>query len=141
MPDNTGIIISKRNPKYCELTAHYYAWKNEYARFENEVLDCDNYQGNAVVNYTSSDVPYTRVIEHKHFEFGTQPKTVISREYPAEWQRGTEPYYPINDEKIPTCCRNTGSLQKAVPMLSSAADWDSINITIWIRSSVQRWTL
>lgn len=68
-------------------------------RFETEVIDCENYQGNAVVNYTSSDVPYTRIIEHKHFEFGTQPCTVISREYPTEWRRGIEPYYPINDEK------------------------------------------
>lgn len=66
--------------------------------FEDEVLDCDNYQGNAVVNYTGADVPYTRVIEHKHFEFGRQEKTVISREYPCEWQEGMEPYYPINDE-------------------------------------------
>ncbi len=69
-------------------------------RFETEVLDCDNYQGNAVVNYTSHDVPYTRVIEHKHFEFGEQPKTVISREYSAEWiSQQSEPYYPINNEK------------------------------------------
>ena len=68
-------------------------------RFENEILDKENYQGNAVVNYTSSDIPYTRIIEHKHFEFGTQPKTVISREYSAEWKLGIEPYYPINDEK------------------------------------------
>ena len=68
-------------------------------RFETEVLDTDNYQGNAVVNYTGSDVPYTRIIEHKHFEFGTQPKTVVSREYSAEWKMGDEPYYPVNDEK------------------------------------------
>lgn len=68
-------------------------------RFETEVLDTDNYQGNAVVNYTDRDTPYTRIIEHKHFEFGTQPKTVISREYSQEWQPGIEPYYPINDEK------------------------------------------
>lgn len=68
-------------------------------RFETETLDKENYQGNAVVNYTSADVPYTRVIEHKHFEFGTQPKTVISCEYSAEWKPGIEPYYPINDEK------------------------------------------
>ena len=58
-----------------------------------------NYQGNAVINYTDRDVPYTRIIEHKHFEFGTQPKTVISREYSAEWKKGDEPYYPVNDEK------------------------------------------
>ena len=68
-------------------------------RFETEVLDTDNYQGNAVVNYTDAETPYTRIIEHKHFEFGTQPKTVISREYSAEWKPGDEPYYPVNDEK------------------------------------------
>ncbi|MDO4521879.1 MAG: UDP-galactopyranose mutase [Eubacteriales bacterium] len=68
-------------------------------RFEEEVLDCENYQGNAVVNYTEREVPYTRIIEHKHFEFGKQPKTVISREYSTEWQLGMEPYYPVNDAK------------------------------------------
>lgn len=68
-------------------------------RFENEILDTANFQGNAVVNYTDSDTPYTRIIEHKHFEFGNQPKTVISKEYSTEWKVGKEPYYPINDEK------------------------------------------
>lgn len=68
-------------------------------RFETEVLDEDNYQGNAVVNYTEYEVPYTRIIEHKHFEYGTQPKTVITREYPATWKHGDEPYYPMNDDK------------------------------------------
>ncbi len=68
-------------------------------RFETEVLDMENYQGVAVINYTERKVPYTRVIEHKHFVFGTQPKTVISREYSAEWKLGDEPYYPINDKK------------------------------------------
>ena len=68
-------------------------------RFETEVLDCENYQGNAVVNYTEREVPYTRIIEHKHFEFGKQEKTVISREYSSEWSVGMEPYYPVNDEK------------------------------------------
>ena len=68
-------------------------------RFETEVLDMPNYQGNAVVNYTAREVPYTRVIEHKHFEFGTQKKTVISREYSSAWKKGDEPYYPVNDEK------------------------------------------
>ncbi len=75
-------------------------------RFETEVLDEENYQGNAVVNYTEYEVPYTRIIEHKHFEFGTQPKTVITREYPAKWQHGDEPYYPMNDDK------NNGLYQK-----------------------------
>lgn len=68
-------------------------------RFETEILDEENYQGNAVVNYTDRDVPYTRIIEHKHFEFGTQPKTVISREYSSEWKVGMEPYYPVNNEE------------------------------------------
>ncbi len=68
-------------------------------RFETEILDKSNYQGNAVVNYTDRETPYTRIIEHKFFEFGTQPKTVISREYSSEWQPGAEPYYPVNDEK------------------------------------------
>jgi UDP-galactopyranose mutase len=68
-------------------------------RFETEVLNCENYQGNAVINYTERETPYTRVIEHKHFEFGAQPKTIISREYPSEWQEGSEPFYPVNDEK------------------------------------------
>ncbi|MBE5912998.1 MAG: UDP-galactopyranose mutase [Pseudobutyrivibrio ruminis] len=68
-------------------------------RFETEKIDCDNYQGNAVVNYTAADVPYTRIIEHKHFEFGTQPTTIISKEYSSEWQPGVEPYYPVNNDK------------------------------------------
>ncbi len=68
-------------------------------RFENETLDIPNFQGNAAVNYTDSQTPWTRIIEHKWFEFGTQPKTVISREYSSEWSVGDEPYYPVNDEK------------------------------------------
>ena len=75
-------------------------------RFETEVLDMPNFQGNAAVNYTDRETPWTRIIEHKHFEFGTQPKTVISREYSSEWQPGVEPYYPVNDEK------NTALYQK-----------------------------
>ena len=68
-------------------------------RFETEILDTDNYQGNAVINYTEYEVPYTRIIEHKHFEFGTQPRTVISKEYSDKWDKTKEPYYPINDDK------------------------------------------
>ncbi len=68
-------------------------------RFETEVLDVPNFQGVAVMNYTDRETPFTRVIEHKHFAFGTQPKTVISREYSAAWKPGDEPYYPVNDEK------------------------------------------
>lgn len=68
-------------------------------RFETEVLDTDNFQGNAVVNYTDRETPFTRIIEHKHFEFGAQPKTVITREYPAAWTPGEEPYYTVNDQE------------------------------------------
>ncbi len=88
----TGTIDSYFNYIYGEL---------EYRslRFETEVLDTDNFQGNAAVNYTDRETPYTRIIEHKHFEFGTQEKTVITREYPVAWSEGMEPYYPINDDK------------------------------------------
>ena len=68
-------------------------------RFETEVLDMPNFQGNAAVNYTDRETPWTRIIEHKWFEFGTQPKTVISREYSSEWKKGDEPYYPVNDQR------------------------------------------
>ncbi len=68
-------------------------------RFEQEILDMENYQGNAVVNYTDAETPYTRIIEHKHFEFGAQPKTVITREYSKEWKAGDEPYYPVNNDR------------------------------------------
>lgn len=71
-------------------------------RFETEVLNRKDYQGNAVINYTEREIPYTRIIEHKHFEFGKQKKTIISREYPTEWKPGAEPYYPISDEKNDT---------------------------------------
>lgn len=79
----------------------YCYGKLEYRslRFETEVKNRDNYQGVAVVNYTDRETPYTRIIEHKHFEFGTQEKTVITREYPVAWKEGMEPYYPVNDEK------------------------------------------
>lgn len=77
----------------------YGALEYRSVRFEEERLECDNYQGNAVVNYTDREVPYTRIIEHKHFTFGTQPFTIISREYSSEWKPGIEPYYPINDSK------------------------------------------
>lgn len=77
----------------------YGALEYRSVRFETEVLDKPNFQGNAVVNYTDAETPFTRIIEHKFFEFGTQPKTVISREYSSEWKLGDEPYYPVNDEK------------------------------------------
>ena len=80
----------------------YVLGKLEYrtVRFETEVLDTDNYQGEAEVNYTDRETPYTRVIEHKHFEpGGDQPRTIITREYPAPYEHGAEPYYPVNDQR------------------------------------------
>ena len=79
----------------------YKLGKLEYRslKFETEVLDEENHQGVAVVNYTDRETPYTRIIEHKHFNFGTQPKTVVTREYPTAWEEGMEPYYPVNDER------------------------------------------
>lgn len=84
-------------------------------RFETEVLDTDNYQGNAVVNYTDAETPYTRVIEHKHFAYGTQPKTVITREYSAAWQPGDEPYYPVNDQRNTALYRCYAALAEKEP--------------------------
>ncbi len=106
--DTDYFVFRKEHPDVAEKTV-FTGMIDEYfdyccgplqyrsVRFETEVLDEENYQGNAVVNYTDREVPYTRVIEHKHFEFGTQPKTVISREYSSEWKQGMEPYYPVND--------------------------------------------
>ena len=82
-------------------------------RFEHETLDKENYQGNAVVNYTDAKTPFTRIIEHKHFEFGTQEKTVITREYPAEWKPGDEPYYPINNDRNNTLFKKYKQLADA----------------------------
>lgn len=88
----TGMIDEFYNYKFGTL---------EYRslRFEHELLEMENYQGNAVVNYTEYEIPYTRIIEHKHFEYGTSEKTVITKEYPATWKKGDEPYYPVNNEK------------------------------------------
>jgi UDP-galactopyranose mutase len=77
---------------------------------ETEILNCSNFQGNAVVNYTEKDVPYTRIIEHKHFEFGKQTKTVISKEFPMEWTPGKEPFYPVNDQHNQTLYQKYKSL-------------------------------
>jgi len=88
----TGMIDKFYNYKYGEL--EYRSLK-----FETETLDTQNYQGNAVVNYTDYETPYTRIIEHKHFEFGNQDKTIITKEYPDNWTSEKEPYYPVNNEK------------------------------------------
>lgn len=88
----TGMIDEFYNYKFGKL---------EYRslRFEHELLNQQNYQGNAVVNYTEYEIPYTRIIEHKHFEYGNQEKTIITKEYPIKWSNGEEPYYPINNEQ------------------------------------------
>ena len=104
LEDREGYLALARRVVYTGPVDAYFGYRFgalEYrsVRFETETLDIPDFQGNAVVNYTSAEVPYTRIIEHKHFEFGTQPKTVISREYSAEWKRGDEPYYPVNDAK------------------------------------------
>lgn len=93
----------------------YRFGKLEYRslRFESQVLDQENHQGVAVVNYTDRETPYTRVIEHKHFEFGTQPRTVITREYPVSWQEGMEPYYPVNDQRNQELYQKYGELARA----------------------------
>ena len=89
---------------YCGPIDEYFDFKLgtlEYRslRFENETVECENWQGNAVVNYTEREAPFTRIIEHKHFEKQESPVSVITREYPADWKPGDEPYYPINDER------------------------------------------
>ena len=98
----------------------YYGWrfgKLEYRslRFETEILEEENHQGVAVVNYTDRETPYTRIIEHKHFEFGTQPKTVITKEYPVTWEEGMEPYYPVNDEKNQALYQKYAALAEKEP--------------------------
>jgi UDP-galactopyranose mutase len=102
--ENPGIaektVFTGMLDEFFEYSLGYLKWRS--VRFETEELMTDNYQGNAVVNYTSEDIPWTRIIEHKHFEFGTQPTTIISREYSMEWEPGTEPYYPVNDERNET---------------------------------------
>lgn len=113
--DKAALDAEAENVVFTGMIDEYYQYcygELEYRslRFETEILDEENHQGNAVVNYTEYEVPYTRIIEHKHFEYGCQggygntmsepnPKTVITREYPAQWKKGDEPYYPMNDEK------------------------------------------
>ncbi len=97
-PEYEKVVYTGMIDAYFDYCLGALQWRS--LRFEEETLDdCDNYQGNAVVNYTEAEIPYTRIIEHKHFEFGKGEGTVITREYPAEWKQGDEPYYPINDER------------------------------------------
>ncbi len=107
--DRKSLVSQAKRIIFTGMIDEYYEYcfgELEYRslRFEKEVLDCGNYQGNAVINYTAFEVPYTRIIEHKHFELQCQgecktKKTVITHEYPAKWQKGDEPYYPVNDQK------------------------------------------
>ena len=136
---------------YCGPIDEYFDFKLgnlEYRslRFESELVECENWQGNAVVNYTSHEVPWTRIIEHKHFEFGkdaygnTIPVSIITREYPADWKPGDEPYYPINDE------RNTALYEKYAELAKQEGNvllvaWVDTNITTWTRLSMLRLTL
>ena len=103
--ENRKVLESKaKTIVYTGMTDEYFEYeygKLEYRtlRFESEILNLNNYQGNAVINYTDRETSFTRIIEHKHLEFGKQPKTIITREYPKQYKPGDEPYYPINDEK------------------------------------------
>lgn len=117
----------KENPNVAEKTVYtgmideffdfcYGHLQYRSVRFETEVLDCDNYQGNAVVNYTEREIPYTRIIEHKHFEFQGGEKTIISKEYSEEWKPGVEPYYPINNDE------NNALLAKYQELAAKRAD-------------------
>ena len=114
-------------------------------RFETEVLDKPNFQGNAAVNYTDRETPWTRIIEHKWFEFGKDeegndlPKTVISREYSSEWKAGDEPYYPVNDAKNGALYSRYKELAASEKTSSSGDAWGSTSTTTWIRSSPRRW--
>lgn len=107
-PEISAEIITYDKILYTGMIDEYFDYRLgelEYRslRFETELINgCDNYQGNAVVNYTEKEIPYTRIIEHKHFEFGTQPDTIITREYPVPWVKGDEPYYPVNNQKNDT---------------------------------------
>ncbi|MCD8370905.1 MAG: UDP-galactopyranose mutase [Clostridiales bacterium] len=110
-------------------------------RFETELLDMENYQGNAVINYTDRETPYTRIIEHKHFEFGTQPKTVISKEYPSEWKEGMEAYYPVNDAKNQAVYQKYAQLaaaEKHVIFGGRLAEYKYYDMDKVIRSALDR---
>ena len=97
MKDSSKIVFTGMIDEFFD----YKLGELEYRslRFENETLDMENYQGNAVVNYTDADTPYTRIIEHKHFEFGNQAKTIITKEHSKTWEKGDEPYYPVNNDR------------------------------------------
>ena len=102
-------------------------------RFETEELPVENYQGNAVINYTDAETPYTRIIEHKHFEFGTQPTTVISKEYSAEWKVGDEPYYPVNNDKNAALYQKYLDKSKEENKVIFGGDLENTSTMTWTR--------
>lgn len=106
--------------------------------FKTKVLDTDNYQGNAVVNYTSHEVPYTRIIEHKHFEFGNQPKTVVTEEYSKTFEEGDEPYYPVNDEQNNALAEKYISLakEKGYILGGRLADYRYYNMDVTVEKAL-----
>jgi UDP-galactopyranose mutase len=105
------VVYTGQLDEYFDFKLGYLEYRS--LRFEHQTLNTPNYQGNAVVNYTDGETPYTRIIEHKHFEFGTQEKTVITHEYPQEWTPGQEPYYPVNDDKNDRLLREYRKLAEA----------------------------
>ncbi len=107
------IVFTGPIDAYFEHCYGHLAYRS--VRFETEVLDTPNFQGNAVVNYTDRETPFTRIIEHKFFEFGTQEKTVISKEYSSEWHPGDDPYYPVNDEENSALYKRYASLAEQEP--------------------------
>ena len=146
LENRTSLINQATTVVYSGMLDAYfdYCFGNlEYRslRFETKVLDNDNYQGNAVVNYTKADVPYTRIIEHKHFEFGTQEKTVITKEYPLEWNRNLEAYYPfnnINNEQLATKYRKLAEQEKNVIFGGRLADYKYYDMDKVIRLALDK---
>ncbi len=150
---NTNYFSFRKNNPHVALKTVYTGMLDEFfdfclgmleyrsLLFENEVIDSVNVQGNAVVNYTEREVPYTRIIEHKHFEFGKQPKSVITREYPTEWVPGMETYYPINDERNATLYTQYMQLaqqEKDVIFGGRLADYKYYDMDKTIESALQR---
>ncbi|MGL4986472.1 MAG: UDP-galactopyranose mutase [Treponemataceae bacterium] len=126
------IIFTGAIDKFFDYTLGLLEYRS--LAFEEEMLDCENFQGCAVVNYTERSVPFTRIIEHKHFEFASQEKTIVTREYPKTWSVQDEPYYPINDEKNTKLYQQYRELADKTPQVILVAGSVSMRILIWIKS-------
>lgn len=142
MKPMNGYVSIRRN--YTGPIDEYFDYKLgrlEYRglRFETERLEEVNHQGVAVMNYTDRETPYTRSIEHKHFEFGTQPVTYVTKEYPADWQPGKEAYYPVNNERNQKLYCQYAALAAEEKMSSLVVVWLNISITIWMMSLPVQW--